>query len=126
MAFTFDVFPGHGLGLCQSGHREAISPGKPAEEAHRERREAGRTRRGDWVAYLSSHLPLLAGRDRSSDEGATGTDASCLDPDDDERIWTGDGRNQTPCKQSGCWTGVRPQLAGITCATFRCDPALNC
>lgn len=31
----------------------------------------------------------MAGRNRSSNEGATGTDAPCLDPDDDERLWTG-------------------------------------
>ena len=59
------------------------------------------------------HLPLLTGRDRRSHEGAAGTDASCLDPDDDERLWTAMAETKRPCKQSGCWTGARPQLAGI-------------
>ena len=31
----------------------------------------------------------MAGRDRSADEGATGTDETRLNPDDDERLWTG-------------------------------------
>ena len=32
----------------------------------------------------------MAGRDRSSDEGATGIDATRFNPDDDERLWTSD------------------------------------
>jgi hypothetical protein len=78
------------------------------------------------MAYVPPHLPLLAGRDRGSLEGASGTDASCLDPDDDECLRTGHGGNETPGKQSGCWTGIRPQLAGIRSSRFRCDRAINC
>jgi ABC-2 type transport system ATP-binding protein len=62
----------------------------------------------------SVYLSLLAGRNGCSDEGATGTDASRLDPDDDERLWAGHDGNETPCKQSGCGTGVRPKLAAFT------------
>jgi|GEM_PF-3899831 len=43
----------------------------------------------DWLAHLPPYLSFVAGRDRRADEGATGVDASCLHPDDDERLWTG-------------------------------------
>lgn len=42
------------------------------------------------LAYVPPHLPVVAGRDRSADEGPTGTHASRLHPNHDERVWTGD------------------------------------
>lgn len=53
-------FSGTWIGYLPIRTREAVSPGEPAEEAHQERRQAGRSRRGDWVAYVPPHLPLLA------------------------------------------------------------------
>lgn len=41
------------------------------------------------LAYVPPHVPFVAGRDRSTDEGSAGVDASCLNPDDDECLWTG-------------------------------------
>src|SRR3984885_3647751 len=46
--------------------------------------------RRDRLAHVPPHVPFVAGRDRSSDEGAAGIDASCLYPDDDEYLWTSD------------------------------------
>jgi hypothetical protein len=46
-----------------------------------------------WTSGRSRKLNLeklfVAGRDRFADEGSTGTHASCLDPDHDERVRTG-------------------------------------
>ena len=44
------------------------------------------------MAHVPPHLPFVAGRDRRSYEGATGADATRLDPDDDEHLRTGDER----------------------------------
>lgn len=56
------------------------------EKARGRRREVCKSR----LAHVPPHVPFVAGRDGSADEGAAGTDASCLDPDDDECLWTGD------------------------------------
>ena len=37
-----------------------------------------------------AHVPFMAGRDRSAYEGAAGTGAACLDPNDNERLWASD------------------------------------
>ncbi|WP_041597103.1 tyrosine-type recombinase/integrase [Granulicella tundricola] len=42
------------------------------------------------LAHVPPHVPFVAGRDRGSDEGAAGIDASCLYPNDDEYLRTGD------------------------------------
>ena len=49
----------------------------------------GREARRNRLAYVPPHVPFVAGRDRSSDESATGTDATCLHQDNDEHLWTG-------------------------------------
>ena len=59
------------------------------------------------MAYVPPHLPFVAGRDRRSDEGATGVDATRLHLEDDERLWTGDERLQTQSQQPGRWAGIR-------------------
>lgn len=41
------------------------------------------------LAYVPPHVPFVAGRDRSADEGAAGTDETRFNPDDDECLWTG-------------------------------------
>ena len=58
------------------------------------------------VAYLPPHLPFVARRDGRSDEGAAGVDASCLNPNDDERLRKGDDRLETQSQQPGCRAGV--------------------
>ena len=95
-------------------NKRTSPPGELAEKAAPAGCEAGRVGRGHWVAHIPPYLSLLARRNGCPDESATGTDASRLDPDDDERIWAGHDGNQTPCKQSGCGTGVRPKLAAFT------------
>ena len=76
----------------------------------------------DWERTLGgthSDLPIApdskkrARRNGCSDEGAAGTDASRFDPNDDERFRAGHDGNQTPCKKSGCGSGVRPKLAAF-------------
>lgn len=49
----------------------------------------GREARRDRLAHVPPYVPFVTGRDRSSDEGTTGIDASCVHPDDDEYLWTG-------------------------------------
>jgi hypothetical protein len=44
----------------------------------------------------------VAGRDRGSDESATGTDAACLGPDDDECLWTSHVIVQKRSEWEGC------------------------
>ena len=71
----------------------------PAGSAHPQRPTARDSRRAtgccwkvrkdDRLAYVPPHVSLVAGRDRSSDEGAAGIDAACVHPDDDEYLWTG-------------------------------------
>lgn len=60
------------------------------------------------------HIPFLAGRDRSVDEGAAGTDVSCFHPDDDEHRWTGDGvieaRSQQKGRRNGAQAGCGERL----------------
>src|SRR6185312_7505858 len=56
----------------------------------------------DWLAYVPPHLSFVAGRDRSADEGATGTDAPCLYPDDDERLRTGHVVIEERSEWEGC------------------------
>ena len=41
------------------------------------------------MAHVPPHVSFVVGRDRSSDEGAAGADATRFHPDDDERLWTG-------------------------------------
>ena len=93
--------------LRQSADREALPPGKPQEASTppgcRTHRLAGR----DRLAYVPPHLPFVARRNRRSDEGAAGADASRLHPDDDEHLWTGDERFQTQSQQPGRWAGIR-------------------
>ena len=104
----------HRLGFCQSVNGKAVPPGELAEKAAPAGCEAGRVGRGHWVAHIPPYLSLLPRRNGCSDEGATGTDASRFDPDDDECLRAGHDGNQTPRKQSGCGTGVRPKLAAFT------------
>ena len=53
----------------------------------------------------------MAGRDRSTDEGPAGTDASRLHPDHDERVWTGDAGVEKGSQWKGCQDGTQA-LAG--------------
>jgi integrase len=49
----------------------------------------------DRVPHVPQHVPCVAGRNRCSHESATGTHAARLNPNDDERLRTGDERQQT-------------------------------
>ena len=49
----------------------------------------------------------MAGRDRSADEGAAGTDATCLDPDDDERLWASSVVIEERSEWEGCGDGTQ-------------------
>ena len=53
----------------------------------------------------------MARRDRCSDEGPTGTHASRLDPDHDERVWTGDAGVEEVSQWKGSHDGAQA-LAG--------------
>ena len=71
--------------LAGSAHRE-----RQAGSDSRHTQDRGGEARRDRLAHVPPHVPFVAGRDRSSDEGAAGIDASCLHPDDHEYLWTGD------------------------------------
>jgi len=78
------------------------------------------TQAGCWqvqwnrLAYVPPHVPFVAERDRSADEGAAGTDAARLHPDDDERLWTGDGvieeRSEWKDRRDGAQAGSGERL----------------
>jgi len=65
----------------------------------------------DQLAHVPSYLPVVAGRDRSTDEGPTGTHASRLDPDHDERVRTGDAGVEEGSQWKGSHDGAQA-LAG--------------
>jgi hypothetical protein len=82
--------PAHerGLGLCKPHHEQTLFPDRDPEAASEA--SGDQTRSGaNRLAYVPPHVPFVAGRDRSTDEGSAGVDASCLNPDDDECLWTG-------------------------------------
>ncbi len=79
---------------CGAGYRRVVQARSTdaewqaatgSQRAHGGRREV----RLDRLAYVPPHLPFVAGRDRSADEGAAGTDAARFDSDDHERLRTG-------------------------------------
>jgi len=74
-----------------------------ASQAYRDQTRIGAAR----LAYVPPHVPLVAGRDRSSDEGAAGTDATRLHPDDDERLWTGNAGVEERSKWEGRYDGAQ-------------------
>ena len=49
----------------------------------------------------------MAGLDRSSDEGAAGTDAARFDPDDNERLWTSNVVHRNGKRWKGCGDGAQ-------------------
>lgn len=49
----------------------------------------------------------MARRDRCADEGATGTHASRLHPDHDERVWTGDAGVEEGSQWEGSHDGAQ-------------------
>ena len=53
----------------------------------------------------------MVGRDRRTDEGSAGIDATRFDPDDDERLWTSDVFIETGSEWEGCGDGAQA-LAG--------------
>jgi hypothetical protein len=59
-------------------------------------------------AGIKLGLGPIGGR---ADEGATGTHASCLHPDHDECVWTGDARVEKGSQWEGCHDGAQA-LAG--------------
>ena len=72
-----------------AGKIEPTPNGKRLRDPRGAREVAAGKLRESRLAYVPPHLPFVAGRDRSADESATGTDASCLHPDDDECLRTG-------------------------------------
>jgi hypothetical protein len=83
-----------GVPEVRSWCRSLVQPDEADTErsaASHSQRASGRSREVQLyrLAHVPPHVSFVAGRDRSAHEGATGTDASCLDPDDDERLWTG-------------------------------------
>ncbi len=54
---------------------------------------------------------MITGRDRSTHESSVRSYASCLDPDHDERVWTGDGVIEEGSEGEGCHNGAQA-LAG--------------
>jgi hypothetical protein len=49
----------------------------------------------------------VAGRDRSANESATGIDASCVHPDNDEHLWTGHVVVEERSEWEGCRDGAQ-------------------
>ena len=49
----------------------------------------------------------MAGRDRGTDEGAAGIDATRFHPDDDERLWTSDVVIEAGSEWEGCGDGAQ-------------------
>ncbi len=70
---------------------------------------------GHRLAHVPPHVPFVAGRDRSTDEGSAGTDASRFYPDGDECLRTGDARvekgSERGSERGGCHYGA-PALEG--------------
>jgi DNA-binding transcriptional LysR family regulator len=52
-------------------------------------------------------VAFMAGRDRSFDESATGTNAACLHPDDYEHLWTGYVVIEKRSEREGCRDGAQ-------------------
>src|SRR5271156_5537832 len=105
------IMPGGMSDLRRRGRR-LVQPG----ETHAERQATYDPPRAQggcgqiWslgLAHVPPHVSFVAGRDRSSDEGATGTDAARLDPDDDECLWTGDVEFEAGGKQQNCGIGAQ-------------------
>lgn len=59
------------------------------------------------LAHVPPHLSFVAGRDRSTHESATGTDVSCLNPDDDEYLWAGHVINEERSEWEGRRDGAQ-------------------
>jgi integrase len=58
------------------------------------------------LAHVPPHVPFVAGRDRSADESAAGTHATRINPDDDERLWTGNAGIEDGKRMGKSWTMV--------------------
>jgi len=101
-----------GVSEVWCGSRRLVQPGETdpkRQTATHPPREAGRCRevRSSRLAHVPPHVSFVVGRDRSADEGAAGTHASCLDPDDDERLWTSHDIIQAGSKQQGRGDGTQ-------------------
>jgi hypothetical protein len=72
-------------GVCWQG--EATANGKRV--LIHDTRDFAAGKLGEICWHTFRHQSFVAGRDRSSDEGAAGTDAKRLHPDDDVRLWIG-------------------------------------
>ena len=101
-----------GVSDLRCGSWRLVQPGETDTErqtASHPRRTAGRCRevRSSRLAHVPPYVSFVAGRDRSADEGAAGTHASCLDPDDDERLWAGHDIIQAGSKQQGRGDGAQ-------------------
>jgi hypothetical protein len=57
--------------------------------------------------HVPPHVSFVAGRDRSSDESAARIDATRFDPDDDERLWTGNVVIEAGSEWEGCGDGAQ-------------------
>ncbi|MGA8510116.1 MAG: hypothetical protein WB762_31285 [Candidatus Sulfotelmatobacter sp.] len=105
-------------GCCVVACPSAFSSGRlvPARSSDSEWRKAANPRRAQGrcreardyrLAHIPPHVPLVVGRDPSSDEGATGTDASCLDPNDDECLWASHVVIEERSEWEGCGDGAQ-------------------
>lgn len=96
-----------------------VSAGPPDTEWHSLTDPQGAPNRSrevqlEWVAYLPPHLSFVAGRNRSPHEGATGTNTTCLHPDEDEHLWTGyvviEKRSEWEGRREGAQAGKSERL----------------
>jgi len=62
---------------------------------------AGKLGEIGWHTFRYTY-PLVAGRDRRSDEDTAGTDAACLHPNDDEHLWAGHVVIEAGSEWEGC------------------------
>jgi hypothetical protein len=86
------LFGGMSKMRCRS--RRLVQPGQTDAERQTAANPRGAQRlcrevQSYRLAHVSPHLPFVAGRDGSADEGATRTDAARLYPDHDEHLWSG-------------------------------------
>ena len=59
------------------------------------------------MAYVPAHVSFVAGRNRSSHEGAAGIDAACLYPNDDEYLWASNVVVEEGSKREGRRNGAQ-------------------
>ena len=72
-----------------------------------EKREVAAGKHANLGWNVPPHVSFVAVCDRSADEGATGTDASCFDPDHDECLWTGHVVVEERSEWEGCGDGAQ-------------------